>query len=477
MDKKIKELFLSRKGNTVYNTVLSTMHTHGMDNMLCSGVLLGFSGGADSVFLASLLVEYKRRTGADFQLVLCHVNHGIRGAEAKRDEDFSRAFAESLGLEFVSVSLDIPTLSKESGKGLEEAARDARYSAFDDIIKGRNDISVIATAHNSTDNVETVIFNLTRGAGSKGATGIAPIRDNIIRPLINIPKSMIVGLLDENKIDYVTDSTNYSSEYSRNYIRHEILPRLSHLNPRFEEAFGSFTDALRADLDYISSTMDPDVFSSKMLDRDMLIGLHPSVLSRAVGAFCDHNGVSGLDRKQITAISDLLRSDNFRYSLDGGKEFVCERGKCYISLSAYPDNDLDFCIELKEGENKLGKYSAVITLGEFKESSSNVYKISIQQNLSSAIIIGSLHVRFRRDGDAYFYGGMTHKLKKVFNDRGIPPSKRGRVPVVFDDKGIVWVPGLGVRDDGVRSDEKRPISFSVLLNGDEEELYSALTEA
>ena len=244
MDKKIKALFSGKAGESLYAKILSTVKEHGMDTLMRRGVLVGFSGGADSVMLMSFLHEYIRRTGEDFKVLAVHVNHMIRGAEADRDEAFSRAVSEGLGFEFMSRSFDVPALSRDSGKGCEETAHDVRYGAFADIISGRNDVFAVATAHNLTDNAETVIFNIARGSGAKGAAGIAPVKENIIRPLIGITKDEIRELLASAGIEFMIDSTNDSTDYSRNYIRHELLPRLSRINPRFEEAFGAFSASL-----------------------------------------------------------------------------------------------------------------------------------------------------------------------------------------------------------------------------------------
>ncbi|MBR5241647.1 MAG: hypothetical protein IKV20_00775, partial [Clostridia bacterium] len=116
----------------------------------------------------------------------------------------------------------------------------------------KGNIQSIAVAHNATDNIETVIFNLLRGSGLRGACGIAPVRDNIVRPLIGVSKCDIISALDAVGVDYVTDSTNLSSEYTRNYIRNEILPHLSHLSPDPEAQFTRASEIMRSDLDYLT---------------------------------------------------------------------------------------------------------------------------------------------------------------------------------------------------------------------------------
>ena len=474
---KVRALFSTKSGEALYRRICDYLRSHGIAEKLTEGVLLGLSGGADSVFLAAFLYEYRTRSSSAINVHALHVNHMIRGTEADRDEAFSKRVAEQLGFTFESVRIDVPALSKELGTGCEETARNARYQIFADIIRGRSDLSCVATAHNSTDNVETIIFNLARGTGTKGACGIAPIKGNVLRPILPVTKDEIRDLLCEHEIEFMCDSTNDSVEYTRNYIRHEILPRLAHINPKFETSFANFASSLRDDIDFIDSKLETELSraNSERVSREYLLSLSSSALTRFLAAFAEFNGAGTLEHSHISAIRALLCEDNFTVSVTG-RDFICERGSCYFkNKGAVREEEL--YVPISYGENHIPGYRAVIHLhdGSFNVSSSNVYKISIQADISSAIINGSLYVRLRREGDAYFYGGMTHKLKKVFNDRDIPPSRRGRIPVICDDSGIVWVPGLGVRDDSQKGNNKRMfISFSVLQDGEGEELYTAL---
>lgn len=476
MVNRINELFQSAEGERIYSRILKTVECHKMRPFIEQGLLIGLSGGADSVFLSAFVYEYIRRSKSNIKVLAVHINHMIRGSEADRDEAFSRKVAMELGFEFESRNIDVPALSKQCGSGLEEVAREARYSAFRDIIRGRNDVRTIATAHNLSDNAETILFNIVRGTGSSGAVGIAPIRGNIIRPLIDVSKDEIRAFLKKHDIDFMVDSTNDSVEYSRNYIRHEVMPCLAKINPRFECAFGNFAKALRCDLQYIEQCSRDDLAAARAssVKASLLRALNPAVFVRFLTEFAAYNGLKGLERCHYDAVAEMIDKDNFKVSVPGA-DFVCERGVCYFTRdSARPENP-ELCVPLVCGENWIEGYSGVIHLGSVPDVSyPNVYKISIQADLSSAIIVGSLYVRFRRDGDAYYYGGMTHKLKKVFNDRGIPPSHRNRIPVICDDKGIVWVPGMGVRDDGASGKNGKFISFLVPRNGCGEELFSAL---
>ncbi len=475
----VESMFSTDKGREIYNRILGTVLSEGMTEYIDSGVLLGLSGGADSILLLCFLYEYRRQNNKSFNITAVHVNHGIRGDEAKRDEKFSLEFAEALGIEALSYYVDVPTLSKQLTMGIEEAARNARYSIFDDIISGRNDISSVAVAHNATDNIETVLMNMLRGSGLSGASGIKPVRDNIIRPLIKIAKRDIVSLLEENEIPYVTDSTNASVDYSRNYIRNEILPLFERLSVNPEASFTKLTDNLRQDLDYLNSCAKYFISENgtDKIQSSKLKALHPSVFARVISTLSLKFNGEYLEEKHIDAIYNLLESDNFKFSIPGKHDFVCQRGICTF-LRKSSENELDGEIFLlTKGENKIHGTNLTVYVGEVDESSLNVYNFSIQANVSSDIIDDGLLLRFKADGDSYKYHGMTRKLKKVFNDRNIPPSERDLIPVVCDSKGILVVPGMSVRD-GAKSDtsiNNTPITFAFATPQNSEiEVFSAL---
>ena len=472
-------MFSTGKGREIYQRILNTVTSESMTELIDSGVLLGLSGGADSILLLCFLHEYRRQSGKSFRITAVHVNHGIRGDEAKRDEDFSLKFAEALGVEAIAHHVDVPAISKQQSIGIEEAARNARYSIFCDIITSRNDISSIAVAHNATDNIETVLMNMLRGSGLSGASGIKPVRDNIVRPLIKIAKREITSLLEENGIPYVTDSTNASSDYSRNYVRNEILPLFERLSANPEASFTKLTDNLRQDLDYLNSCAE-DFISENGSDKIQsckLKALHPAVFARVISNLSFKFNGEHLEEKHIDAIFSLLESDNFRASIPGKHDFVCQRGVCTFLLKS-KENALDGEIFLlTKGENKINGTNLTIYVGEVDESSLNVYNFSIQADILSDIINDGLFLRFRADGDSYKYHGMTHKLKKVFNDRNIPPSERDLIPVVCDSNGILVVPGMSVRDEA-KSDtsiNNTPITFAFgNPQNSEIEVFSAL---
>ena len=219
-------------------------------NMLenCDRIVVGLSGGADSVCLLSVLNSLKAEYG--FSLIAAHINHGIRGAEAQRDEESCKKLCEKLNVPLEILHADIPKLSKQQGIGEEECGRIVRYDFFRSLAGKRGKI---ATAHNLNDNAETLLLNLVRGAGSKGACGIPPVRDNIIRPLIETDRESIEKYCQENNLQYVTDSTNLECEYSRNKIRIKVLPTLCEINQNAVGALSGFSLRMREQEAFLES--------------------------------------------------------------------------------------------------------------------------------------------------------------------------------------------------------------------------------
>ena len=425
-----------------------------MTDAIRSGVLVGLSGGKDSVMLLLFLLEYRKRN-FDFPILAVHVNHMIRGEEAERDEEFSRRFAECLGVEFISVRVDVPRLAKERGVGLEEAARDARYQKFKDIISSRNDVSSIAVAHNSTDNLETVVFNMLRGSSSVGISGIPPVRERIIRPLIFSEKQDILTALEESGIPFVTDSTNFSSDYTRNYIRNEILPSFKKINEHPERSVERLTVSLRLDEDFLRNvalSALTDASDGSGLLADKLRELHPAILSRALGYFAKEHGAK-LENIHYSKISELLcRGGSFAFDIPAGYTFASDGKICRIvTTQLFREEHGEkphFHIPLKMGENEIfdGRAAILLSFDKNEVFSSNVYKISIQQAIRFDIMNEQLYVRARADGDSFVAGGITRKLKKLFNDKKIPPHLRDKYPVISDSFGIIWVPGFSLAD-------------------------------
>ena len=452
------KLFTSECGREIYSGALSAISDFSMKALIKGGTVLGFSGGADSVMLLLFLIKYRSEIG-DFPIVAVHINHGIRGKEADEDEDFSRCLCKALNIPFVSRSYDVPKIAAERGLGLEEAARDLRYAAFREILHEKNYTS-ICVAHNATDNLETIILNMMRGSGALGLSGISPVRDSIVRPLIYSSKSLISSALKEAGISYKIDSTNLSTDYSRNYVRQEIIPRLNRLNSAPEAMATRMSRNLREDNEFINSYAESffsENYHNGAFSTGKLEKLPKSVLARvinmAVHSFVTRDKkVSLPERTHIDFIGSLLGSGNFSCSLPGAIRFVCEGDICRIEEDT-PKVKIDFFYPIHHGVNDIQEldFSVIVFRDDELESYSNIYNFSTRAKLSSATIKGNIYIRSKKDGDAYRYGKMTRKLKKLFNDKNIPIAERERIPIFCDASGILWVPGFGVRDDGVKS--------------------------
>ncbi len=464
MADNLNGLFSSETGAFVYGEAVRAVRDFSMEEKLSGGVLVGLSGGADSVMLLRFLLKY-RSYAEDFPILAVHINHMIRAGEAERDEAFSRSLCGELGVEFKALRIDVPAYAKECGKSIEEAARFARYQTFSEIIQGRDDINTIAIAHNADDNFETVIINMMRGAGTLGMSGINPKRENIVRPLIYLKKSDIVKALFEENANFVTDSTNESDDYTRNYIRHNILPPIASAFPEASGAVLKMCKNLREDEECLSSLAADFVrkYENGKIPRAELSVLPSALLFRVLKIYFSDVCARSLERVHIEQIKACLTgAADFSVSVPSGLDFVSLDGLCGFSYNIKANMTLPFMYNITAPAVDIPEFSAKIELAnEFaNDGSSKVYNISTQANLSSAIIKGELYIRSKNDGDAYFYGGITHKLKKLFNDRKIPVAARADIPVLCDRDGIVWVPGFGVRDDGGMGSLKIRISVN-----------------
>lgn len=242
------------------------------------GVVVGLSGGPDSVFLLYALHTLQARMG--FTLRAVHVHHGIRGAEADRDEAFSEKLCAKLDIPFQAVHVAAPAYAAQHGLSLEEAARILRYEALEAARQqlGQTRAAWIAVAHHLDDQAETVLHNLVRGAGLRGLAGMENRRNHVIRPLLSIKREDILKWLKQYDIPYVTDSTNADPHYTRNRIRSTVLPELREINPEASAHIAHSAALLReADayfhalaLQYVDAhatlTVAPD--SANAIDRD-----------------------------------------------------------------------------------------------------------------------------------------------------------------------------------------------------------------
>ena len=288
--------------------ICKVRHTIEKYGMIKDGdrVVVALSGGADSMCLLHILLSLKDEIG--FTLSAAHVNHGIRGSEAERDQDFVNNYCDKNKIDLYICRLDVPSVSSQTGEGLEECGRRLRY----DYLYNISDGALIATAHNLNDRIETFIFNFTRGSGLNGLCSIPPVRDKIIRPLIDCSREEIEDYCRTNSIPYVTDSTNSDVNYSRNRIRQNVIPELKAINQSFEKSALRCFDTVISDNEYISSVADSvysKCFNNGGYSTALLINTHPSIRNRVISRIIYEKTGINPDKKTIDKTCELIKSE------------------------------------------------------------------------------------------------------------------------------------------------------------------------
>ncbi len=413
-------------------------------------VAVAFSGGADSTALLDIL----HKSGIKVSAI--HVNHMIRGAEADSDEEFCRQFCKARDIPFFCHRIDVPLEAEKSGEGLEEAARRLRYSAIEETV-AQEGIAKVATAHHADDNAETVIFNIVRGSGTKGGCGIPPVRDIYIRPLIEVTRDEIVTYCKENSLGYVTDSTNLSTDYTRNFIRLEIMPRLKEINPDAAGAMGRFSDHLRRDNEALEALVP------EKSDRNALSALPDAILSRYIRKECHVFNLTP-SAPSVEYLIGAIRSGN-RYivtDMGNGVSAVCDRNSVSFRKGITESTHKQFIIN--DGIFSLDGFGKFLVTCNGDGNGHLTKEYSDFTYLNADRIKGDITVRSRRDGDRYSYCGMTHSLKKLFNSRKIPVEQRANIPLICDESGILWIPGFPPRDD-VKSNKKEKNAIYIGYKG------------
>ena len=419
-------------------------------------VLVALSGGADSMALLHVLNSLKQRYSIN--LLAAHFNHGIRGEEAARDENFCRETCKNMGIELFTAYADIPKIAAEKGMGVEECGREERYAFFARVAPNAK----VATAHTLSDCEETFLFNLARGASLKGLTSIPAVRGNIIRPLIDCSRTEIEQYCKENNIEYVTDSTNLSDEYTRNHLRINVVPQLKKINPAFDSSFLRCVESLREDEDLL------DTLALSVLERArtpggytaaVLNGVHPSLKKRAVAKIIEEISGEKPQAVHIDAVCAVLSN--------GGSVQVCGATSLYVhsgTLKKLPEQIKPWQQEMRTGINILPLNQVNIEFYDEKNKI-NIQKIN-KEVLANVIdydkINGALLFSSMREGDKIRpYGrGVTKALRRLFNEMRIEPALRGGVPVLRDDVGVVWVSGVGV-NERVAADENTKRMFYI----------------
>lgn len=427
-------------------------------------IVVGVSGGADSMALLHFLLN--ESDNLKIKVIVAHINHCLRGEESDRDEKFVSDYCRDNGVIFYSCRSNIKSEASEYGISVEECGRKVRYNYFNNIAEKYH--AKIATAHTLSDSIETTMFNMIRGTGIKGLSGIAPARGKIIRPLIFVTRSQIEDYCVKNKIKYVTDSSNLCYDYTRNKIRLDIVPKMREINTAFEKSFLRLKEQAEDDCSYLNNIakaeLDKSVING-MYDINVISKLEKPIKSRLIIQAVYNKFNIYLQNSHIDLICEII---------DNGHGTVTIPGKIYVKvengfLRIYKDAP-----EIKNWKNKFneGKILTdsgrkfiieIITKNEYlslKKTDKNlIYKCLDYDKITENTII-----RNRKPGDKFTQKNrkVRKSLKKLFNEKKVPIEKRNELAIIDDGNEILWIEGIGPSEKAAVSENTKKVVLIVI---------------
>ncbi len=424
-------------------------------------VVIGVSGGADSMCLLNIMEEIAKLMA--LKLAVVHIHHGIRKETADRDAAFVEKYCTEHNIYCLIKRVDVPILSKQWGMSEEETGRRVRYNAFKEVL---NEISTdgqgkIAVAHNADDSAETVLLNLFRGSGIKGMAGILPVRENIIRPVLCLTRKEIEEYNETTGIEYVQDETNFVAEYTRNKLRLHILPAIKEaINPKVSEHINMAAQSLAQIDDYMESQCEQiysyivkknDNGDSLYIPKIGFDGLHEAMQIQLVKR-CLYE-VAG-KAKDITAkhmqnVKNLFsmnvgRSVDLPYDMIAQKEYegvtIRVRSKNLTEPQVVNDVIID---EMGTYNIKLGEKNIELTIEKDDYNEAIFIENRYTKWIDCDIIDSNLLLRTRRDGDYIIVDekGSRKKLKDFFIDKKIPREERDRICLLTRGSEVIWIVG------------------------------------
>jgi tRNA(Ile)-lysidine synthase len=419
-------------------------------SMLSGGemVLIGLSGGPDSVCLLTVLHKLKDELSLGLHAV--YVDHGLRPEEIPDEIEFCKKLCEGLSVPLVVKSVDVKTYAKEQGMNRQEAARELRYRVFDEVF-GEIRADRLALGHTADDQIETFFMRFFRGAGPKGLSGIPPVRARIIRPLIEIERSQIETFLDRERVGFMVDSSNLKEGYLRNRLRLLVIPEIRKINPDIAQTVVRTMDVLREEEKYFDLIVTKTLMKLISRKTDLCIELFLTpmkamekvvlrrVLRRAIE---ETKGLRGMEFVHIEGVLDLIKKGRHgdRLFLPKGLRVI----KTYSTL-----------VMTSEAPQRIGTFALAVPGEVVTEEGRAVIKASVEDQMSSfgdgktVIVVDAdrtgslLTVRAREKGDIFYPMGFGRrkKLQDFFVDEKVPRDERDGVPIIVSGDDIVWIAG------------------------------------
>ena len=410
------------------------------------------SGGVDSVVLLDILADL--RDELHISLTILHLNHGIRGEEAERDQGFVRELSKEYALSCFDKAADCPAYMKKHSLSPQEAARELRYLFFEEAIQTHS-LDKIAIGQTADDQAETILMRfLTRG-GTRGLKGIPPLRGPYIRPLINVWRDELLEYIKYKGLSFVQDSSNVKKAYLRNRIRHELLPYLTAYNPSIKERLLQLANVLGADETYLEALTD-EVYKrivsgdeEASMSIPQLLSFPPALQARVLQhAYTQLTTGGTLEYPHINSILGMIQGEG------GSKRLTLPKGLCAVKVydTLILRKGMQFPGGIaEETELKIPGRTLLDKFGVEIEAVTTEGRVAPRPNpfeayLDYHLLTFPLRVRFFRPGDSFTPLGMKgrKKLKNLFIDLKIPPSERSRIPLVISGGDICWVAGLRI---------------------------------
>lgn len=439
-------------------------------NMLRRGdtIIVGISGGADSVCLLSVLLSLREEL--ELNIVAVHVNHGIRGEEALRDESFVKKLCEASGVSVAVCKENVPEYAKKNSLTEEEAGRELRYKCFYNECK-KHGAGVIAVAHNHDDRAETILFNLIRGSSLKGLCGIKPVAKSeamigvrLIRPLLECSRAEIEEYLNTKKQNWCEDSTNTDTAYTRNYIRHDLIPAMERLGPKVKSQLVNVgNEAGEAD-EFIRGYADR-IYGKACFDNVLMLSPcreQPEIIKRELvyRFICENTGQKkDISRVHVSNILKLFENEvgksvDLPYDISVRRDYdrlIAARRSEELPVASFSPIEV---FTDRDGEYELGD-GRLLRLSCFEYNNKcEIPKEKYKVWFDADKIGQKLVLRTALEGDYFcpYSDGRKKKLSRLFIEEKLGRSERATRPVIAESNRCIWIPGLR-RDEALRLDE------------------------
>lgn len=408
-------------------------------NMLCNNdsIIVGLSGGADSVCLLHVLLAIKDKY--NLNIFAAHINHNLRGEESLRDENFVKNLCNSYNVKLFVKSVEIAKIAASQNISTELCGRNIRYDFFNELSQELN--AKIATAHTASDNCETVLFNIARGCSVKGLCGIPPVRDNIIRPLIEVTRTEVEEYCNNNFLDYVTDSSNLTDDYTRNKIRHNAVPVFKEINSNFENNILRLNSQMTDIDNFLTISSCRELKQASCKDGyycDMLIKLPNVILKQCILLIFKQAGIISTEEKHINLCIDAIKNRTTTNLPNG----YCASAVQNV-FRVYKDNkSIDFK-ELPLLETKEINFNNKHYFFNIKNNNSNLQVKN--QCIDLNCINSSTVIRTRHAADKFTLPQrcITKSLKKLLNEAKAPKEQRDSLLLVANGSTVLWLEGFG----------------------------------